>query len=143
VKTKEKMKNEEKPKKDDPENYLQVIAFFDFRLAGYDVTFYRKRSLGMTVCMVSNEQEIIVRGVAICSLKDQFSIKDGRAWAMKAASDAFTAKKNVRRIFIYKDTNDKWRYDIAYSMFGYHSCYYPYPTFEEQKILRAKRKEKE
>lgn len=104
---------------------------------GYDILYYREKGLLATVCLLLKRKEFKARGVAICSPKDlyRYSKKEGKRWAISSALLADDEKNSSRKIFRYKNDEFKTMYDVACSVFGYHSSWNPYSTHKERTIL--------
>lgn len=70
--------------------------------------------LSATICLLSDKNNVIARGISLCSKADQFSRKEGRKYALRYALRAFKgrfcefrrdeAKELLDKISVFKDS---------------------------------------
>jgi len=95
-----------------------------------------------TVCLLREGNEIVARGISICSRADEFEVHEGRAYARNRALEARGRESDCGKILL--DTPRSTWFDIihlslARDRFGdYKGYYYPQLTSTEKLVLNLK-----
>jgi len=96
-----------------------------------------------TVCLLKVDNEIVSRGISICSRRDDWDGAEGRKYALGRAREAYGRQTNCGRIILEKET-DGWCDVISLSLakdrFGdFKGYYFPYLTSTEEIIVNNKK----
>ena len=105
----------------------------------------------ITVCLLVKDGTVVARGVSICSPKDQFVKRIGRAKALGRALRAVTRREDNDLIIPYRNQiiNNYEHNGIAhfifpaYELFSSKSSYMPMLNQFEQKLVTIACREKE
>ncbi len=88
-----------------------------------------------SVCLLINEdKKVLARGVSICSYRDQFIKKIGRAKAMGRAIKAYKNRQSSDPIRFDWCPDWSWLASSA-EKFKYKSNYNPIPSMQERELL--------
>ncbi len=94
------------------------------------------------VCLLVDKNEVLARGISVCSRQDIFTYKTGKRQALSAASEAYGRKCNVRPIKVDAPRLfcDTLSISLARDRFGeYKGTYLPELTETERNVvLRGK-----
>jgi len=100
-----------------------------------------------TICLLINEMEfgyqIVARGIAICSPRDQFSRKVGRAKALGMALRAITHRRSSGDIKPQRFQDPHPIFKVGFRGFEWRSEYRPRINSHETDLINSTRKKKE
>lgn len=92
-----------------------------------------------TVCLLQENDEIVARGISVCSRLDEFDKAEGRRYARNRALEARGRRCNCGEILLNKPRStwfDVVHLSLARDRFGnYKGYYYPQLTSTERLIL--------
>ena len=101
-----------------------------------EVLYYQGKN---AFCLLVDEvtRQAVARGVSICSPKDQFEKKVGRAKARGRAQQAIARKGNVDSI-LFKQKLETFTDTDDFEIIDYYATYQPFETTMNEKSLVEK-----